>query len=119
MLDSVIKRIEEQQKGKEGTPVFAVGEQLKDICRKSVKAAEIVLHDLDIPEMSIEKALEKIKAYADKHHGSNKCFCVDPVTADGIIRKFYGLEDIQEDTKEADKNGGNTKSKFIDLKDFL
>lgn len=119
MLDRLIEKIEEQQKGKEGTPVFAVGEQLKDICRNSAKAAEIVLHDLDIPEMSIAHAAKKIKEYADKHHGSNRCFCVDPITADGIVRKFYGLEDIQEDKKEADKTETNTKSKFIDLKDFL
>ena len=68
MLSKVIKKIEAQQKGKEGTPPFFVGEHLKDILKKCPPACiEIVSADLDIKEMSIVHCEKKIKEYADKH----------------------------------------------------
>lgn len=87
---SVFEKIEAQQKGKEDTTVWMVGEQLKDICREDPSFAEIVLADLENESMSIDKCEKKIKAYADKHRKGN-CACVPPNVADRIIREFYGL----------------------------
>jgi len=87
---SVFEKIEAQQKGKEDTTVWMVGEQLKDICREDLSFAEIVLADLENESMSIDKCEKQIKAYADKHR-KGSCACVPPNVADRIIRKFYGL----------------------------
>lgn len=43
---NAIEMIEAQQKGKENTPAWMVGEQLKDICRSDRHCAEIVAQDL-------------------------------------------------------------------------
>lgn len=87
---TVFEMIEEQQKGKEMTAVWLVGEQLKDICRQEPACAQIVAEDLANQDMSIDKCEKKIKAYADKHRKGN-CAVVPPNVAEDIIREFYGL----------------------------
>lgn len=88
---TVFERIEAQQKGKENTPAWMVGEQLKDICRSDPHCAELILQDLDNPDMSIEKAECQLKAWADKQKRTGNCVCVPPNVAENILRKFYGL----------------------------
>lgn len=127
MLNKVIEKISEQQKGKENTAVYMAGEQLKEICRFVAGAAEIVLADLDVKEMSIDYAEKKIKEYADKQKRTGGCVCVPPNVAENIIKDFYGLSGL-EDMRTAETNSqtfGNlqnesrSQSGFIDLKDFL
>lgn len=103
IIDTAIEKIAEQQKGKENTAAYMVGEQLKDIIRGSERAAELVIQDLENPDMSIERCERKIKEYADeqKKKENNSCVCVPPNVAEGIIRKFYG---ISEQAK-AEKSG--------------
>jgi hypothetical protein len=103
--------ITEQQKGIEGTAAFYVGEQLKEIAEAEPASAELLARDLLIPEMTIQKAEEKIKAYADKHKKGN-CAVVPPKIAEEILRKFYGLS--EEEAKGGAANGGK-----IDLNDFI
>ncbi len=99
IINQVIDEISRQQKGKENTAVFMVGEQLKDICRDNAEAAEIVLQDLENAEMSIDKCERKIKEYADGHKNGNSA-CVPPNVAEDIIRKFYGIgENATNDSK--------------------
>ncbi len=89
---TVFQMIEAQQKGKENTPAWMVGEQLKDICRDDARCAELVAEDLSNPEMAIDKCEKQINAYADKNKGKgSNSFCVIPTVAEDIIRKFYGL----------------------------
>ena len=90
----VIAKIEAQQKGRENTGVWMVGEQLKDICRGDSHCSEILAADLENPEMSLEKAERQIKAKADELRQGMKnasCVCVPPNVAEVILRKFYGL----------------------------
>lgn len=87
---NVYEKIEAQQKGRENTPVWMVGEQLKDICREDASFEQIVAEDLENDGMSIDKAEKQIKAYADKNRKGN-CACVPPNVADKIIREFYGI----------------------------
>ena len=86
---TVFEKIAAQQ-GKERTAVWMLGEQLKDICRHEPKSAELVMQDLDNPEMSLANCEKKIKAFADKHRTGNFA-CVIPAEAERIIREFYGL----------------------------
>lgn len=88
---TVFEKIEAQQKGKENTPAWMVGEQLKDICRSDPHCAELVEQDLENASMSIVEAEKKIKAYADKQKRTGNCVCVPPNVAEKIIREFYGL----------------------------
>lgn len=109
IIETAIQKIEAQQKGKEETAAWYVGEQLKDICCESEHIADIVCTDLDNPDMSIENCEEKIAAYASQHKKGN-CGCCPPKVADGIIRKFYGIPAPGE---------APTKSNVLDLSDFL
>lgn len=93
--DTACDLISKQQKGKENTAVYGVGEQLKEICSASEKAAEIVVQDLANEDMSISNCEKKIKALADERHKYSKSnsVYVSPAEAEGIIREFYGLPD--------------------------
>ena len=89
ILDKAIVAITKQQP-KERTPVWMVGEQLKDILRDNPGFAELVLQDLENESMSIAACEKKIKAFADGHKTGNFA-CVTPADSDRIIREFYGL----------------------------
>lgn len=90
----VFEMIEAQQKGKEHTAPWMVGEQLKDICRREPGCAAIVAEDLQNKDMSLEACEKKIKAWADKHK-KGSCAVVPPNVAEEIIREFYGLPGAQ------------------------
>lgn len=97
------------QQGEEGTPVWMVGEQLKDIIQDCPGWQEIVEQDLEQKSMSLAECEKKIKAYADKHK-KNGFACVVPSVAEKIIRDFYGL---------TDEARGGTAGKIINLADFF
>ena len=109
---TVFEKITAQQ-GKERTAVWMVGEQLKEICEKEPRAAELVLQDLENPEMSLANCEKKIKAYADNHKTGNFA-CVIPSEAEKIIREFYGLDRPAERQIKQPTPGG-----IIDLANFL
>lgn len=96
---TVFEKIEAQQKGKENTAPWMVGEQLKDICRMDPSCAEILEKDLDLPAFSLEAAEKKIRAWADKNKKGN-CAVVPPNVAEDILRKFYGLPELPEGKAE-------------------
>lgn len=112
---TVFEKIEAQQKGKENTAPWMVGEQLKDICRGDPHCAELVDKDLDNKSMSIEYAEKKIKAYADKHKTGNFA-CVPPNVAERILREFYGLPDAGQ---APDPVAPSAEPDFLDLSTFL
>ena len=95
---TVFEKIEAQQKGKENTAPWMVGEQLKDICRSDPHCAELVDKDLDNTAMSIVEAEKKIKAWADKNKQGG-CAVVPPNMAEKVIREFYGLPEVTEQQK--------------------
>ncbi len=117
MLDisSAIEAITVQQPKVENA-VWMVGEQMKDMLRKEPYLAEIVLRDLEVPEMSLEHCEKKIKAWADQHKVGNFA-CVTPIRAEKIIREFYGLPERDVDPTASPED--RRSSKFIDLTDFF
>jgi hypothetical protein len=117
---TVFEMIEAQQKGKENTAPWMVGEQLKDICRLDPHCAEIVAQDLENPSMSIVECEKKIKAKADEiqKKSKQKCVCIPPNVAEQVIREFYGLPEAgakvpAEPSAVADVTG------FLGLADLL
>lgn len=115
IFEKVIEKICSQQKGIKDTAAYCVGEQLKDIVRTTPGAAELVFKDLNVEEMSIVECEKKIRARADEKHKKNggSCAFVTPIEADGIIRNFYGIPEV-ESLPEPQTNSG-----LIDLDSFL
>ena len=109
---SAIEKIEVQQKGREGTAPWMVGEQLKDMLRAEPWLEDLLDKDLDVKDMSLAAAERKIKAYADGHK-SGGFACVTPAVADGILREFYGLP------KRGERPEEGKPGKIINLEDFL
>lgn len=109
-LRDAIAKITAQQP-REHTPVWMVGEQLKDILRGEPHLADIVSQDLDVKEMALSECEKKLKAYADGHKTGNFS-CVVPAEAERIIREFYGLPDRSEAEEPAGDN-------LIRLEDFF
>ena len=109
----VFEKIAQQQKSlKENSAPWVVGEQLKEICRDP-HCAELVSADLDNPDMSLINCEKKIKEYADKHRTANFAY-VAPKVADGIVRKFYGLADTEENFELK-----NAESGIVNLEDYM
>ena len=91
IIEKAVSLIEAQQaKVKPRSPQWMAGEQLKDICRREPRSAELIAQDLEVEAMSITEAEKKIKAFADKNKTGNFA-CVTPAEADRILREFYGL----------------------------
>ena len=89
--EKAIQAIEAQQAAvKPRSPQWMVAEQLKDICRREPRSAELIAQDLENASMSITEAEKKIKAFADQHK-TGRFSCVIPSEADRILREFYGL----------------------------
>lgn len=116
MIDTVIRQIEEQQAGKEDTPPYFVGEQLKDIIRNNPQAAEIVGQDLRLKEMSIVECEKKIKKYADEHRKKNFAF-VSPQQAEKIICEFYGINQLKPTEQQSKPQP--TNEKIVSMADLL
>ena len=120
---TVFEKIEAQQKGRENTDIWIVGEQLKDICRADPSCAAIVAEDLDNKAMSIEAAAKKVKGFADELHRKQKsnCICVPHSAAEGIIRGFYGLPAAGAPATPAESavKENNSADGFLDLDSFL
>lgn len=114
-LNEALEKISAQQP-KDRTPVWMVGEQLKDILRAEPELAELVLHDLDVSGLSIADCEKKIKEFADKHKNGGFS-CVIPSEADNIIRGFYGLPErgVRLDAAPTTEAPG----KILDLADFF
>ena len=119
---SAVEKIEKQQAKEKGrTAAWMVGEQLKDIARHEPESAELLDKDLDIPEMSIQQAEKKIKAYADAHR-TGSFACVTPVEAERILREFYGLRRNDNPSVSggaADSSLCTREPEIIDLVAFL
>ena len=116
---AVITAQQEKEKEKGRTPAWMVGEQLKDICRREPKSAELIVQDMANEKMHIQAAAGKIKAYADEQHRKNggNAVCVTPAEAEEILRKFYGLPEREEAPEPAFT--GPSAETTVNLEDFL
>lgn len=110
--------IEDQQKGHEKEDIFMVGMQLLDIAEREPASAEILLKDLSVPEMGLEAAAGRLKAYANANKGKKSFFCITPIVAEGILRDFYGLPTAEKAEEKAEPTPPKPQG-FIDLDDFL
>jgi len=122
-MDKAIKAIEEQQgKVKARSAPWMVGEQLKDMVRREPGIGELIAQDLTAGGMSLTKAEDKIKDFADKHR-VGAFACVTPVEAEGILREYFGLPkagDVPHPSPAGDTfPQGKAGEGVIDLADFF
>ena len=120
-IANAIALIEAQQaKVEQPSYQWQVGEQLKDICRREPRSAELIAQDLANESMSITEAEKKIAAFARKNKG-----CVTMVQSDRILREFYGLPAAPEGggvghpDQPDSANSGSGGGGIIRLEDFL
>lgn len=96
ILTELKEEIDKQIGGKLYTHEAACGYQLLDIIGSNEAAAEIVLQDLKIPEMSLAACAGAIKKIADDKHKQHKgSFAfVSPKEAEEVIINFYKISEI-------------------------
>ena len=114
-MKRLIDLITEQQKGHRNKPEFMIGEQIKEIAEREPSLVDILIKDLETEGMGLEDVAAKFKQYADKNHGSAKCFCISPKVAEDLIREFYGLPDSNTMEVKATVKEEKAKNSFIDL----
>ena len=96
MMEKAFAMIKAQQPGKRNA-VWMVGEQLKDIIRAQPGCAELIVHDLELKDMSLAACEKKLNAFAKANGG-----CVIPIESDRIVREFYGLPSLDDDQSAGD-----------------
>lgn len=118
-LENAIQEISAQQaKLNEYSPVFQLGEQLKDIISESPDVAGIVLEDLKQPSMKLADCEKKIAAFAQSHRHGN-AGCCPPKEADRIIREYYGIPARQAAAAPLQFAAPKKQPKKLSLADFL
>ena len=103
-----MKKLEEQIAGADDSGVKAVGILLREICRMSPQAAELVGQDLENKGMSIQECYGFLFAYAKKH--KTKCCWACPVVGIDpgnevvkVILEFYHIPAEWLATPDADR----------------
>lgn len=96
LLDELRETVRAQQKGHKDDDVFTVGEQLMEIAEREPASAELLARDLKVDGMGLSDAAKALREYAAKNRKGARCFCITPLVADGILRKFYGLSEREE-----------------------
>lgn len=96
MKEKLKELIRAQQAGKENLPEYMIGEQLLEMAEGDEKTIELLVNDLQIKEMDLSAAAKQLKQYSDANKGKAQCFCITPIVAEKILRKFYGLPDKNE-----------------------
>ena len=122
-MERALAEIEAQQAKEKGrTAPWMVGEQLREICMREPKSAELIAQDLTTGGMSLREAETKIRAYADKHKTGNFA-CVTPAKAEDILRKYFGLPAAAGDPHPSPAGDtfpqGKAEGEVIDLADFF
>lgn len=129
IIEKALEKITAQQPT-ERNFVWMVGEQLKDFCRASSHDAQLLCNDLDIPELSLEKAEEQIAKRAKETEVRQGNIGTGGVTlqeAEDILRKFYHLsprgerppEPAPEPVPEPVPPSAPPRAVSVSLDDFL
>lgn len=88
---TVYKRIEELQgEFNPDSCAYEIGEQLKDICRRDPACGQILLEDLQNPDMGLAAA-DKMLCDWGRNHKVGNCCGISGRKAEELLREFYGL----------------------------
>ena len=121
-IENLEKIIREQQRGKEDSHEYCIGEHLLDMARRSSLTAELLEQDLAVPGMSLADAAQQMQLYADKKEAQrtkkegkkNGGVGITQMEAEKILRGFYHLP--EEDAAQPAAGGS---APIVNLADFL
>lgn len=69
---------------------YEIGEQLKDICRRDPACEQLLLEDLQNPDMGLAAADKMLYDWGRNHKVGN-CCGISGRKAEELLREFYGL----------------------------
>lgn len=100
---------------------YMIGEQLKDICRRDPACEQILLEDLQNPDMGLAAADKKLYEYGKTLAKGRGGVGISPRAAEKVLREFYGLPEAGAEGKskpvQAEKAPSGPFS--LDLSAFL
>lgn len=70
---------------------FEIGEQLKDICRRDPACEQILLEDLQNPDMGLASADKMLYDWGKKQANGKGGCGISGRKAEELLREFYGL----------------------------
>ena len=88
---TVYEKIEDLQgEFNQDSCAYEIGEQLKDICRREPACEQILLEDLQNPDMGLAAANKMLYEWGRNHKVGN-CCGISGRKAEELLREFYGL----------------------------
>ena len=88
---TVYEKISDQQGAfNQDSCAYEIGEQLKDICRRDPACENILLEDLQNPDMGLAAADKMLYDWGRNHKVGN-CCGISGRKAEELLREFYGL----------------------------
>lgn len=70
---------------------YEIGEQLKDICRRDPACEQILLEDLQNPDMGLSAADKMLYDWGENQAKGKGGFGISGRKAEELLREFYGL----------------------------
>ncbi len=104
-----------QQAGKEGTPEYMIGEQLKEMAATDERVCDLLKNDLLKGGMNLSAAAAALQKYADENHGKKNTFCISPKIAEKILRDFYKLPERKSADASVEKKSATVDVDFDDF----
>lgn len=96
---------------------YEIGEQLKDICRRDPACVEILLEDLQNPDMGLAAADEMLYDWGKKQAKGKGGYGISGRQAEKLLREFYGLPEAGAAAPAAETP--RAESMVLDLSSFL
>lgn len=113
---NVYEKISElQEKLDPDSCAWLIGEQLKDICRSDPACEQILLEDLQNPNMGLTAADKKLYDYGKTLSKGRGGVGISPKAAEKVLREFYGLPEAGAAAPAPEVKAG---SMVLDLDDF-
>lgn len=97
---------------------YEIGEQLKDICRRDPACEQILLEDLQSPDMSLAAADKMLYDWGKKQAKGRGGCGISGRKAEELLRKFYGLPEGGAEDPAAVPAPDDSDSLVLDLADF-
>lgn len=97
---------------------YEIGEQLKEICRRDLACEQILLEDLQDPDMGLAAA-DKMLCDWGRNHRVGNCCGISGRKAEQLLREFYGLPAAGTEAPAlAPVENPRTASMVVDMSDL-
>ena len=100
---------------------YYVGDHLKRICQADPRCCQILLEDLQNPDMGLEAADRALFEFGRSHAAGRQAFGFPDSVGEQVLREFYGLPDKAEAVETpapAPVEKPKTTSMVVDMSDL-